>query len=203
MLIRKTCRVSGFAAAAALTLVLAANAFAIEFSADMVQRNAARAITGKICIKGSKIRQEVVSGATPQITIRRPDKNLAWQIFPKTKTYMVVSQKIISGMDDPVARANLKKMAKVKVLGKQTVNGYVCTKTQYTLQRRVTMVLTEWYADKLKHIIKMEIRAGADASTIEYKNIKLGGVPDSKFELPRGYRKVPTPKGPVVREPGS
>jgi len=50
-----------------------------------------------------------------------------------------------------------------------------------------------WVAPKLGVPIKMECRARH--FSLEYKDIKVGKVPDSLFELPKGAHKTTTPEG--------
>jgi len=185
--------------AAAGLLLLSVTCSAATFSADMIQSGRGQVLKGKLYVKGTKVRQEITAGGRKQATIFRPDKKLVWLVYPGNKTYMQVTQRVISGMDDPAARARIKEMSTTKKLGKQTVNGYLCTKTQYITRGGYKYVLTEWYADKLKHVIKMEVKSGPQVSVIEYKNIKEGNAPDSLFELPKGYKKIPTPTGPPVQ----
>lgn len=186
--------------AASGLLLLSVACSAATFSADMIQTGRGEALKGKLYVKGTKVRQEITAGGQKQATIFRPDKKLVWLIYPGKKQYMQVTQRVISGMDDPAARARIKEISTVKKLGKQTVNGYLCTKTQYVTRPPYGYTLTEWYADKLAHVIKMEIKSGPQVNVIEYKNIKEGKVSDSVFELPKGYKKIPTPTGPPVQQ---
>jgi hypothetical protein len=184
--------------AASWLLLLSVTCSAATFSADMIQKGVGRVIKGKLYVKGTKVRQEITAGGQKQATIVRPDKKLVWLLYPGKRSYMLVTRRVISGIDDPAAQARIKQMSTTKKLGKETVNRYLCTKTQYTTRSKYKYVLTEWYADKLKYVIKMEVKGVGQNDVIEYKNIKEGNVPDSMFEVPKGYRKIPTPTGPPV-----
>ena len=200
MLISRFARASRYLVlAASWLLLLSVTCSAATFSADMIQKGGGQVLKGKLYVKGTKVRQEITAGGLKQATIFRPDKDLVWLVYPGRKSYMLVTRRVISGMDDPAARARIKEMSTTKKLGKETVNGYLCTKTRYITRGPGSYTLTEWYADKLKHVIKMEVKSGPQVNVIEYKNIKAGNVPDSLFELPKGYKRIPTPTGPPVQ----
>lgn len=169
---------------------------AAEFSADMIQTGENIHNKGRLYVKGDKIRQEINAGYK-QIVIERPDKDLVWTIDPVEKTYMKVTDAIIRGIDDPRARERLKSLSTSKQPTKETINGYLCTKRQWVTKKKPARTLTEWTSDKLKFILKIVISQPYNERVIEYKNIKLEPVPDSLFELPKGYQQVIPPAMPV------
>ncbi len=168
-----------------------------EFSADIVQKASKKTYTGKIYVKGGKMRQEVRTSRFTDIVINRPDQKSVYYVIPEDKAYMKVTSRVRVGADDPAARARMKKMGKMKKLGTEKVNGYVCTKTQWTTKTAPKYVLTEWSCPKLGVLLRTEFKGPGGAGVlIEYKNIKEGGVSDSVFDLPRGYRRIATPTAP-------
>lgn len=201
MLINRFARASRYLVLAVTgLLLLSVTCSAATFSADVIQKGRKQVLKGKLYVKGAKVRQEITVGGEKQATIFRPDKKLVWLLYPGTKSYMLVSQRVISGMDDPAARARIKDLSTTKKLGKETVNRYLCTKTRYTTRGEPKYVLTEWFADKLKHVIKMEVKGPGQNDVIECKNIKEGNVPDSLFEIPKGYKKIATPTAPPAEQ---
>lgn len=176
--------------------VLSGMGMAAEFTADMIQTGQKMLYKGKLYVKGGKLRQEISVGVK-QIVIERPDKKLVWTCDPSDKTYMVVTNAIIRGIDDPRARARLKEIGKAKPPTKETINGYLCTKRVWIGKGAPAKSLTEWRSDKLGMNVKILIKETSATRVIEYKNIKLGKVPDSVFEVPKGYHLVPTPSAPV------
>lgn len=190
-----------------LPVLVAAGAFLIsavcpaaEFSADMVQKTSKKTIKGKMYVKGDKLRQEITQGGEKEIVIFRPDKKVVWFLQPGKKTYMKVSQRIIIGVDDPAVRARMKRIGTMKKLGTAKLNGYTCNKIQWSTKSGAKYVLTEWTSDKLKIAVKSEFKEPSGVSSVEYKNIKEGGVSDSVFELPKGYKRVQTPTAPPASE---
>lgn len=181
--------------------ILSGIGIAAEFSADMVQTGQRALNKGKLYVKGGKIRQEITAGRR-QIVIVRQDKKLVWTCDPVAKTYMKVTGSIIRGMDDPKARERFKKISLAKPVTKETLNGYLCEKRQWVSKGKPSTTLTEWVSRQLGFVLKTEMKASYATTVIEYKNIKIGKVPDSLFEVPKGYRSLtppPAPKQPAQR----
>ena len=170
--------------------LMAANAQAAEFSATMVSQAQGQSLQGKVFVKGDKMRNEMNMGGESNITITRPDKKVVWIAMPQQKMYMEMplsdkmQQKMI--MKDPEDRA------KMKLLGTETINGFDCEKYEMdTAYEGKSLKQYVWIAKKLGMPIKS---VSADGSmTMEYRDIKVGGVADSVFDLPQGYQKMDMP----------
>jgi len=175
--------------AAALVLVLsAALAAAAEFSAEIVMKGPdGQAMNGKVFVKGQKIRQEMQQDGETVVTILRVDRRLSWILLVDEKVYMEMKMKESS--EDP-SLAEKSDPAKVRRLGKETVNGFVCEKVQVTDQGTV---VTQWISEELAWPIKGEVKSPEGTSTHEYRNIRKGGVSDSLFEIPPGFQKMAVP----------
>ena len=186
----------GLIALIALAFLVAGSCSAAEFSADVIQKGRGEILSGKLYVKAAKVRKEIVSGGRKEIVIYRPDQKAVLLLYPGRKTYMTVSDRIISGLDDPSARARLKKISTVKHLGNEKINGYVCARTQWVTRGTSPLTLTEWYSKKLDRVIKIEMKTRFETSLIECRNIKEGGVSSTLFDLPRGYKKIATPTPP-------
>jgi hypothetical protein len=168
-----------------------------EFSADMVQKVFNKTYKGKLYVKGNKLRREAtVSSRRTDIAIYRPDQKSIWYVMTESKTYMKVTDRIVIGGDDPTAVMRMKQIGVMKKLGKEKINGYVCNKVQWATKGPAKYVLTEWTSDKLIMPLRTEFKSPRGIAVIEYRNIKEGGVSNSVFELPKGYRRVKTPTAP-------
>lgn len=154
-----------------------------EFSADFVDVRGPKTESGKLYIKGEKVRREVTQG-TPVISISRPDKNVLWTLNPADKTYFEVPALAITLTESDWA--DLKASGSLKLVGEETINGYPCDK--YT-SGSSSNAFSYWESKKLKVVIKTQSE-GTYKTLTEYKSIKEEAVPDSTFELPAGYRKV-------------
>jgi hypothetical protein len=156
---------------------------AAEFSADFVDVKGPKTEAGTLYMKGDKVRRDVTQG-TPTIVIYRPDKNLLWTLNPADKTYFeVLGVSIVLTDADLTA---LKAAGSIKLVGDETINGYLCEKYASNSARNA---FSYWESKKLKVVIKMQSE-GAYKTLTEYKSIKEAPVPDSMFELPAGYKKV-------------
>ena len=176
-------------------LILSGIGLAAEFSADMMQSSGKTVNKGKLYVKSGKVRQEITSGMK-QIVIVRPDKKLVWMLDPVAKTYMKVTGKVIRGLDDPGARARIKEIGTAKPISKETVNGYLCEKRQWVTKGVPRTTVTEWVSRQLGFALKTEMKDPSSKKVIEYKNIKVGRISDSLFEIPRGYRSLAVPVQP-------
>lgn len=168
-----------------------------EFSGDIIQKTPNKTYTGKIYVKGGKMRREVtLSAKEKDMVISRPDQKAVWYVIPEERIYMKASPRVIVGVDDPGARERLKKVGVMKKLGSEKVNGYTCSKTQWTTKGNPKYILTEWSCAKLGVLLRSEIKGPTGTVLVEYKNIKEGGVKDSVFDMPKGYRRAKTPTAP-------
>jgi outer membrane lipoprotein-sorting protein len=167
----------------------AAPAATAEFSGDFSMTDAKGKIaTGKIFIKGDKIRQEITAEEQTSIVIIRWDKKVSWTLLPE-KQYMEVALTF----NNIVPQKDLE--YEVTSLGKETVNGYECDVTQYTYKNKKYGVLVQWIYQKFGYPVKTQNKdaKGKTIEITEYKNIKTGNLADSLFEVPSGYQKMGLP----------
>ena len=178
-----------------LSFLLVGLVQAAEYSAVTVTKVAGREIQGKIFVKGEKQRMEASTPKGATVTILRRDKKVMWMMMPGQKSYM----------ETPLDQKNQKTMAAAltvpqegvtkKLLGTETLNGYEAEKYEFTTvkadgRERKTII---WISKKLGAPLRIE---SADKSfTIDYKDIKEGGVDDALFEVPAGYQKMNMPAG--------
>ncbi len=175
-----------------ILLLWAGLAQAVEFSATMITKAEGKEIPGKVYIKGDKMRNEIQAAGHPVINIIRPDKKLVWIIMPQQKAYMEMP--LNQKMQQKMMSLTENQKAKMKKVGSETINGYTCEKYETTMnhQGKSTKMYT-WIATDLGVPIKV---VAADGSfSMEYKDIKPGGVADSQFEAPQGYKKMKMPFG--------
>ena len=190
---RHVSRFLGFALAAGLSLCWGLIAQAAEFSADMVYTaGGGQTMQGKIYVKGNRTRSEMQSGPDKTVNIMDNDAKKVWVLIPDQKMYMemqptpemaAVSQK----------KEDLDQAADMKLLGTEKVEGYECDKILYTFKDKGMGVMTQWLAKDLNYPVKILHEGPQGKTTMEYKNIKKGGVPDSTFSVPSDYQKMSMP----------
>ena len=162
---------------------------AAEFSAQMLSRERAATVPGRIFVKDGKMRQEFNDAEGQTITILRPDKKIIWVVLPRTRTYMEVPLK----PKWPGQFIQVPPDARQKrLVGSERISGYDAEKYEVAvagrggLERQIF-----WVPAKLGVPIKVEV---PDRQfSIEYKDIKEGPVADRLFEIPPGFEKVAKP----------
>ena len=161
-------------------------AMAAEFSADFTMTDAkGKVATGKIYIKGDKIRQEIEAEGQANITILRLDKKISWTLLPENQ-YMEFA------LQDIPTQLQKDEEYETTSLGRETVNGYDCQVTQYTYKNKKAGILVYWVCQNFGYPVKIQTKdaKGKITSITEYKNIKTEGLADSLFEVPAGYEKM-------------
>ncbi len=172
---------------AALAFLGVAQAKASEFSADMfIVPKGDEPMQGKIFVKGDKVKQETCGDDETQVMIIRPDRKLTWMLSPEEKTYIEMPYQ---SADKTFEEWTADKEKNAKFLGEETVSGMPCRKYEIMEDGEKTSL---WIAKQFPFPIKIE----DSEMTLEYKNIKLGPLDDSLFELPAGYEKIAMPAVP-------
>ena len=164
------------------------NAFAMEFSADVVNKARGMVKSSKIYIKNNKFRME--DKESGMINIVRQDLNKSWMIMPGQKTYMEVK------IDPSVLpREKMKGELDRKLVGQETIDGHPCKKYAISYSEGKSILKSyQWIATDINFPIKA---AALDGSwSMEYKNIRIGPQADNQFELPAGYQKMTMPDMP-------
>jgi outer membrane lipoprotein-sorting protein len=171
--------VCGFAFVFALTVV--AGAFAVELTADMVTKEGKITRNGKIYVKGNKCRVE--KGSTPLYILVRGDKGLFWQVNNAEKTY--IEAKLTPDMM-PTIDEKIFGETERKPVGTETVNGYPAKKYEVLAKKgKKAETIQQWFSTEYNFPVRV---VGSNWS-VEYKNIKKGGVSDTLFELAPGLIK--------------
>jgi hypothetical protein len=160
-------------------LTVVAGAYAVEITADMITKEGKVTRNGKIYVKGNKYRVE--KGSSPLFTIVRGDKAKFWQINSAEKTYIEAA--LTPDMKPSVEEKLYGETARTAA-GTETINGYSAKKFQVTVKgpKGKPETVTQWFSAEYSFPVKL----AGEKWSVEYKNIKKGGVPDSMFELPKG-----------------
>jgi outer membrane lipoprotein-sorting protein len=196
-------RLTTFLATIIAIMVLPTLCLALEMSADMTTKARGQTITGKLYMKGNKLRQDITNPQMKMTTLVRGDKNVVWMIQPAQKSYMEMKTPPGSvnvgktmQIDDLVNKLGGKNAVTQKLVGKETVNGYPCEKYVITQKQprpgAPRETATVWLSKKLGIPVRIKI-AGQMPTEINFTNIRQGGVSDSIFELPKGFKKMQVP----------
>jgi hypothetical protein len=147
---------------------------------------------GKIYMTPEKMRMDGMAptGDGNIILIFRRDKNIGWTLNPEKKLYM---ERPLDEEEMEESTKQFRDSRNEKVLGKETVNGFKCTKKEvettikgiYGFKKTVKTIV--WMSNK----VDMPIRTKSeDGSMTELRNLKEGTPASKYFEIPKGYKKV-------------
>ena len=179
-------------------MVLSVPVNAADITADMIHKSPMGSFKGKMFLKGDNLRQEMDIKGEKQVTIFRKDKGVVWILMPGQKMYMEMMAGSQNNMA-PVDPDELEKMGKKKFIGKEKVNGYMCSKYHYTFNDLSIGAATYWISEKLNFPVKMEMDGPSGHMVTEYRNIQEKTMPDSLFNIPSGYQKMSMPMMPGMQ----
>lgn len=160
---------------------------AAEFTAKMVLTDGGKTMPGKIYVKGNKLRQEFTDERGQSVTIVRKDRKVVWVVMPQDRTYVEMPlKKELPGQFLQFPEETLKKQR----VSSETVNGYATERYQVTVSGGASgpVIQNFWMCDKLGMPLKMECKE--KGLSVEYQDIKEGGVEDKLFEPPPGFNRV-------------
>jgi outer membrane lipoprotein-sorting protein len=169
-----------------------------NYSADMETTTPQGSFTSKIFVKDTKMRMERNPRGQASINIMRPDKKVIWMLMLDGKTYMEIPldmsmQDIQSKLHDPNIKTDKEFMAN-DVVDKHPTKKYHLTITTDGKKEKSGYI---WEATDLNNFpVKYESEDKKTATV--WRNIKVGGVSDSVFEIPPGYTKMDMPAMPGV-----
>jgi hypothetical protein len=162
-----------------------------EFSATIVSTSAGQTVTSHVYMKKDKFRTDTKMAGSS--TIVRKDINKVWMIMTAQKAYMEMPG--VTEEQTQTVEEKVKGEMSRKKIGNETIDGHPATKYEVTAKvgDNVSQIY-QWWATDINFPVKT---AAVDGSwSMEYKDIKTGGQPDSLFEIPSGYKKMTVPGMP-------
>ncbi len=187
------------------TLVWAAGPDFDNFSADVITTTHGETHTSRLYSKDGKKRMEMTKKGEDMIMITRPDKMVMWTITPATSSYRELP--IIKQDTDTSSHTSSQSSKPVVESEKQfiandTVEGHPAKKYHVTAVVNGKKVAAGflWEATDMNNF-PIKHQSEDKKETIVWKNIKIGGVSDSLFEVPAGYKKLSMPSMKDFRIP--
>jgi hypothetical protein len=174
-----------------LIFLLALPSGAAEFSADMIQTMQGQTQTGKVFIKGKKIRMEMNTPRNKMVHIFLPEQNKTIILMTQEKMYREMVSPNQPGSTPSSNKEDLEKVATLKQLGTETINGYLCDTYQVIFHDKNQGIMTQWYSKKLNFPLKRVSQGPHGEVVTEYQNIKEGTVAEANFLIPPDYQKMP------------
>ena len=151
-----------------------------RFEMDMTQMRSGR-------IPPEAAEQMKAMGMGNMIIISRPDKKLAYMIYPGMKAY---TENETKDLED--AKAADKWKIESTELGKETVAGHPCVKNKVivTDDKGDKHESTVWNATALKQFpVKIEINERNTPVTMTFKDIKLAKPDSAQFDPPKDFKR--------------
>ncbi len=174
-----------------LLLTVPGVAWGAEFSASMLVKDDAKVMPGKIYVHDGKMRQEFLDEKGQTITIVRPDLKVVWVILPQQGSYMEIP--LTKKLPGQFLQLPPQAVGK-RPVGQERLNGYDTEKYEVSVPvGRGLEKQTYWVAAKLGLPIKMECRERQ--FSLEYQSIREEKVPDRRFALPPGLKKLDSISG--------
>ncbi len=168
------------------SMVLSSRAFAAEFSADMIQKMDGQVTTSKFFQKGQKTRNEFKNEDGKIVaTIVDLEAKTTFQVMPSEKVCMEfpLGGEFAAWAADQKTQEQFYDM---KLVGTETINGYVCDKYTMTPKKPGLEKVTTWTAKNLGCPIKVV----GQGYSMELQNIKEGSQQDGLFTVPQGFKRM-------------
>jgi hypothetical protein len=121
------------------------------------------------------------------VMITPADKKTVFMIYPKIRSY--------AGMKMPSQDASSKDFhIQITKVGTETVDGHPCVKNQVVVTNATqSQEFTVWNATDLNNFpIQIQQNQQGISATIDFQNIKLGGLSESLFVPPADYTRYDT-----------
>jgi hypothetical protein len=140
------------------------------------------------------------------IVIFRYDMNIIWVVHQEQQQYKGVKlyqefdlqngRGMSSHIDNIVSvMLDLRNPEKLRSMGKEIINGYMCTR--YRKEKILSwepspnnVVVTDYWINNDKILIKMSYTGPGVSGTMETKNINLSSQPENIFVPPSGFKKA-------------
>jgi len=164
-------------------------------SYDYILTAGEQTTTSKISFKGENVRMEGFDPANPSLTIKKGREMFI--INPQEKTGFKMSTEVDSDANptgEIKPEENMDKNA-LTIVGKETVNGepcYIVTTKNVVDGSDMKM----WLHQKYGIMMKMEAPSAEGNLLVEVKNLKVGDIPDSQFEIPADIQMMEMPAVP-------
>lgn len=153
---------------------------------DMVQKSGADSVKMRYHMGDRKIRTELKQDDGQVIaTIIDTKARRMLQLMTREKMYMEMTlsaEMAALGAD----KSTYEQEYEMKLVGTETINGYVCDKYQLVPKKQGLEKMTMWISRKLGVVI----RTVAESHSMELVNIREGKQPASLFEIPKDYKKM-------------
>lgn len=163
-----------------------------QFNADMVTTDGDKTHTGKFYVENPYYRMDMEESGQKMFVVVNHETKVTRVFMPAQKMYMEMKSDDMQSTSNDVFQSleAQKKKYETKLVGEETINGFVCKKYQVIMDG--SPVSTYWQSTEIEYPIK--VVSGEDQNMVmELKNIEKGDVDDSLFKVPAGFTKMDMP----------
>jgi len=180
--------------ASSLTEILATAKDLPSYAFDMVADYLGEETISRLWVKDGSTKMETTSEAGTTVYLMQAETQSAYLYFPEKKTGMQLewddtAQTTSGGMfgDEYIAEIQANQPI---IVGEEMLDGKNCLVTQWTAEGMEEKV---WIWKEYGLPIRTEITMGGETNVTEFRNIQIGNVADSEFELPDDIQITPLP----------
>ena len=159
-------------------------------------------ITAFLALKGKKMRMDLEAEGQKMVWIADSDTKSAVMYNPADKTGMKFPfdqfEQQTSGIQAP--DDIITEHPEGKIVGEETIDGKPCVVYEY---KDANASGKAWIWKDKAFPLKGQVTTQGGTSTIEYKNVTLGGVDDKLFEVPSDVKLLDLSTLPGMPTPGS
>ena len=170
----------------------------VEFSAESVTESGGVTLKEKIYYAPGMLRKELEVPHGKQIEITRLDKKVAWLLM--TEEHLYLEQALAAVDEGTPAGMRFEQTA----AGEEPVNGIPTTKYKAVATQPDGRTLSGYvWSTKEGITVKMDLVSDGTPAThlvMEFKNLQIGKLAPSLFEVPSGYRRFSL-SGPKAGQP--
>lgn len=151
----------------------------------------------RFAFRGNNVRIEGLDAMNPSLMITKGED--LYIINPKDKTGFKMSAEADAGAS-PTGEVNPEENMDpdtMNILGKDVIDGEPC----YIVESANVVdgnAMKFWIHEKYGIVMRMESMSNEGKILMEIKNLKVGNIPDSEFEIPAGIEMMEMPVFPEV-----
>lgn len=148
--------------------------------------------TVKMWREGKKMRMEATMEGQDMVYLVDAGKQLAYMYFPAENTAMKIGlgKAQETAGESPTEQSESVMEYNPTTVGSEVLDGKSCLVIEYTTE---TEKVKMWIWKKHGLPIRTESTTSKGTSIVELKNIEIGDIPDSMFELPAGVQIMEIP----------
>jgi hypothetical protein len=174
--------------------LLCGQAFAAEFTADLLITQPNDSITIKLFVRDHLYRVEKLDGDDQFLAIENRSTNLTTAMNPEEKTYRELEGPAGAFANPVKGWEYMTTDTEEKLVGTETVNGFECDHYTYSYPGQAEPMLEAWKSKQLEHFIKYLVHYGGASGdgSMEILNVVEGPLNDALFKVPGDYTRQKT-----------